>query len=101
MRVEQLQSAQTMQDIDLVVRDLRAPGPAAPATIAPLPGIPTGQQPPPGVPTAGAQPWPLGNYGPASHEPVDVATVGGKSGGGGSGGIHSARGVVSVGGPPP
>ncbi len=60
MRVQQLRGAQTMQDIDLAVRDLRAPGATAPATIAPMPPTPTGQAP------AAGQPWPLVNYGPGA-----------------------------------
>lgn len=97
MRVDQLKRAQTMQDIDLVVRDLRAPAPTAPTTIAPVPGIPTGQQPPPSVvSTSGAQPWPLVNYGPASHEVADIATVVGKSGSRAIGGIIAAIVLVSV-----
>jgi uncharacterized protein DUF1707 len=91
MRVNQLEHAQTMQDIDLVVRDLRAPGAATPPTIAPVPGISAGQQPP-----AGGQPWPLVNYGPASHETVDIATVVGKTGGRAIGGIIAAIVLVSV-----
>ena len=77
MRVDQLERAQTAQDIDLVVRDLRTAGvSAAPAT--PVPGLPAGQQPP--TVTAGGQPWPLVNYGPASHESVEIAAAVGKSG---------------------
>jgi hypothetical protein len=91
MRVSQLEHAQTMQDIDLVVRDLRAAPPAAPPTIAPVPGMPPGQQPP-----AAGQPWPLVNYGPASHETVDIATVVGKTGGRAIGGIIAAIVLVSV-----
>ena len=91
MRVSQLEHAQTMQDIDLAVRDLRAPGASSPPAVAPVPGVPAGQQPP-----AGGQPWPLVNYGPASHETVDVATVVGKSGGRAIGGIIAAIVLVSV-----
>ncbi len=91
MRVSQLEHAQTMQDIDLVVRDLRAPGAAPPPTVAPVPGMSAGQQPP-----AGGQPWPLVNYGPASHETVDIATVVGKTGGRAIGGIIAAVVLVSV-----
>jgi hypothetical protein len=67
-----------------VVRDLRAAPPVAPPTIAPVPGTPAGQ------------PWPLVNYGPASHETVDIATVVGKTGGRAIGGIIAAVVLVSV-----
>jgi len=87
MRLSQLEHAQTMQDIDLVVRDLRAAGPTAPPTIAPVPGTPAGQQ-------VGQQ-WPLVNYGPASHEAADVAKVVGRSGRA-IGGIIAAVVLVSV-----
>ena len=83
MRVDQVRGAQTMQELDLQVRDLRAPGPAAPPTVAPVPPTPTGQ---PGVgagqPPAGQQ-WPLVNYGPGSASSVEVAhlaSAGAKSG---------------------
>jgi len=91
MRVSQLNSAQTMQDIDLVVRDLRAPAPAAPATIAPVAPTPTGQPP------ASGQPWPLVNYGPGSSSSgvTSVATVAGK-GGKAIGGIIAAIIVIAV-----
>ena len=72
MRVSQLEHAQTMQDIDLVVRDLRAapPSPAAtPATSPPVPAVSTG-----------SQPWPLVTYGPAPHASVDIEAVVGKRG---------------------
>lgn len=87
MRVSQLGSAQTMQDIDLVVRDLRAASPVAPGTIAPVPATPTGQ------------PWPLVNYGPgdAGGTTPSIATVAGKSGGGRAiGGIIAAIILVAV-----
>jgi hypothetical protein len=84
MRVDQLGRAQNMQDIDLVVRDLRAPAPAAPPTIAPVP------------PTATGQPWPLVNYGPVSHEAADITTVVGKSGGKAVGAIIAAIVLVAV-----
>ncbi len=91
MRVEQLRGAQTMQDIDLAVRDLRAPGPAAPTTIAPMAPTPTGQLP------AGGQPWPLVNYGPGAGSAgvTDVAAAVGK-GGKAIGGIIAAIIVVAV-----
>ena len=91
MRVQQLRGAQTMQDIDLAVRDLRAPGATAPATIAPMPPTPTGQAP------AAGQPWPLVNYGPGAGSAglTDVATAVGK-GGKAIGGIIALIIVVSV-----
>jgi hypothetical protein len=70
MRVDQLNRAQTMQEIDLAVRDLRAAPPQAPPTIAPVSPTPTGQ------------PWPLVNYGPGggAADVTNIATVAGKSG---------------------
>jgi len=91
MRVEQLRGAQTMQDIDLAVRDLRAPGPGAPATIAPMAPTPTGQPP------ASGQPWPLVNYGPGAGSAgvTDVTTAVG-NGGKAIGGIIAAIILVAV-----
>ena len=69
LRVDQIRGAQSMQELDLQVRDFRAPGPAAPPTVAPVP--PAGQQ------------WPLVNYGPGSASSLEVAHVasaGAKSG---------------------
>lgn len=85
MRIDQLKAAQTMQDIDLQVRDLRAPGPTAP--VAPIPPTPTG------APDAG-QSRPLVNYGPASHV-TDISPTlvkGGKA----IGGIIAAIVVIAV-----
>jgi hypothetical protein len=62
MRIDQIKAAQTMQDIDLQVRDLRPPAPTPPP-VTPMPPTPTGA---PGTPGAG-QPWPQVSYGPASH----------------------------------
>jgi hypothetical protein len=91
MRVDQLRGAQTMQDIDLAVRDLRAAPPGAPATIAPVPPTPTDQQPP------GGQQWPLVNYGPGagSSGGTEIATAVGK-GGKAIGGILAAIILVAV-----
>ena len=91
MRVEQLRGAQTMQDIDLAVRDLRAPAPAAPPTSAPMAATPPGQPP------AGGQSWPLVNYGPGAGAAgvTDVATATGK-GGKAIGGIIAAIILVAV-----
>jgi hypothetical protein len=91
MRVEQLRGAQTMQDIDLAVRDLRAPAPAAPPTVAPMAPTPTCQPP------AGGQSWPLVNYGPGAGAAgvTDVAAATGK-GGKAIGGIIAAIILVAV-----
>jgi hypothetical protein len=91
MRVDQLRGAQTMQDIDLAVRDLRAAPPGAPPTIAPVPPLSTGQQPP------GGQQWPLINYGPGagSSGSTEIATAVGK-GGKAIGGILAAIILVAV-----
>ena len=92
MRVEQLHRAQTMQEVDLAVRDLRAAPPQAPPTIAPVPPTATGQG-------SGGQQWPLVNYGPGAGGAgaTDIATAVGKSGGGKAiGGVIAAIILVSV-----
>ncbi len=96
MRVQQLRAAQTMQDVDLAVRDLRAPVPSAPTTFAPVPPTPTGQQPS-GQAPAGGQPWPLVNYGPGagSSGATEIAAAVNK-GGKAIGGIIAAIILVSV-----
>jgi hypothetical protein len=91
MRVDQLEHAQTMQDIDLQVRDLRPPSATPPATAPQAPPTP-GQ---PGVPVGG-QPWPLVNYGPGSSETAGIATSVGKTGGKAIGGIIALIVVISV-----
>jgi hypothetical protein len=98
MRVSQLEHAQTMQDIDLVVRDLRAPAPTPPQTAASVSAGPAVSAAPPvsvGPPPPTGQPWPLVNYGPASHETVDAFTAVGKKGGRAIGGIIGAVVLVS------
>jgi Domain of unknown function (DUF1707) len=98
MRVDQLKRAQTMQEVDLVVRDLQASNPAGPATIAPVPPTPTGQVTPGVIQDTGSQPWPLVNYGPASGGSSVSALAGstGKGGGKAIGGIIAAIILVSV-----
>jgi hypothetical protein len=92
MRVAQLRGAQTMQEIDLAVRDLRAPAPVAPVTVAPAPPTATGVQP------AAGQSWPLVNYGPGgggtghAAAAADVTAKGGKA----IGGIIAAVILVAV-----
>jgi hypothetical protein len=88
MRVQQLRSAQTMQELDLVVRDLRAPGATAPPTFPPV-GPPTGQQP-------GGQPWPLVNYGPGASAGAAEVTTAVAKGGKAIGGIIALIIVVAV-----
>ena len=97
MRISQLRQAQTMQDIDLTVRDLQTSNPAAPPTIAPVPPTPTGQVTPSVVQDTSGQPWPLVNYGPGSGG-SSISTLGGTSKGGGKaiGGIIAAIILVSV-----
>ena len=92
MRVAQLRGAQTMQDIDMAVRDLRAPGPAAPTTIAPMAPTATGVQP------AAGQPWPLVNYGPGGGGATNVASTVTTSSKGGKaiGGVIAAIILVAV-----
>ena len=100
MRVEQLRRAQTLQDIELAIRDLRTPPPAAPPTIAPVPPTPTGQQTPSVIQATGGQQWPLVNYGPgagsAGAGATNIATSIGKSGGRAIGGIIAAIILISV-----
>lgn len=69
MRLDQIRRAQTMQEIDLQVRDLRnRPVPA----VAAAPVSPAGQPTPPTSPAPvsaqGSQPWPLVNYGPSQGD---------------------------------
>jgi hypothetical protein len=97
MRIDQLRNAQTMQDIDLQVRDLQTPAPGAPPTIAPVPPTPTGQVTPTVVQATSNQQWPVVNYGPGSSS--SISTLGGTSGTGGGkaiGGIIAAIIVVAV-----
>lgn len=79
MRIDQIRRAQTVQEIDLQVRDLQSrPVAAAAATSAsPLStgssgaaGTPGSATQPPPVSAQGSQPWPLVNYGPS---PGDIA----------------------------
>ena len=95
MRVSQLRGAQTLQDIELAIRDLRTPPPAVAPTYATVPPTPTGQQPP--VMQAGGQQWPLVNYGPgvAGAGSTDIATAVGK-GGKAIGGIIALIILISV-----
>jgi hypothetical protein len=97
MRVDQLKRAQTLQDIELAIRDLRTPAPTAPPTIAPVPPTPTGQQTS-GVVQSGAQQWPLVNYGPGSGSGATSLSTVTSSGKGGKaiGGIIAAIILVSV-----
>jgi hypothetical protein len=98
MRVDQLKRAQTMQEIDLAVRDLQTPNPGSPPTIAPVPPTPTGQITPGVIQDTGGQPWPLVNYGPGSGG-SSVSALGGTTGKGGGkaiGGIIAAIILVSV-----
>jgi hypothetical protein len=98
MRVDQLRRAQTMQDIDLAVRDLQAPPPGAPPTIAPVPPTPTGQVTPGVVQDTSGQPWPLVNYGSGSggSSASTLGSTSGKGGGKAIGGVIAAIILVSV-----
>jgi hypothetical protein len=98
MRVDQLRRAQTMQDIDIAVRDLRAAPPAPPPTIAPVPPTAPGQQTPGVIQTTGGQQWPLVNYGPgvAGSGATNIAAVAGKGSGRAIGGVIAAIILVSV-----
>ena len=87
MRLDQIKSASSQQDIDIVVRDLQTPGPAAAAaaTVAPVAQAPTS-----------GQPWPLVNYGPGQGQAAaDVAQAVGK-GGKAIGGIIGVVVLISV-----
>ena len=97
MRIDQLRQAQTMQDVDLVIRDLQTPNPAAPPTIAPVPQTPPGQGTPGALPDTSTQQWPLVNYGPGSGG-AGVPTVASSSGKGGKaiGGVIAAIILVAV-----
>jgi hypothetical protein len=98
MRVDQLRRAQTMQDIDLQIRDLQLPPPGTPPTIAPVPPTPTGQVAPSVVQDTGAQQWPLVNYGPGTSgsTPLSSATVSSGKGGKAVGGVIAAIILVAV-----
>jgi hypothetical protein len=98
MRVAQLKGAQTLQDIELAIRDLRTPPPMAPPTIAPVPATPTGQQPPSVIQDTSGQPWPLVNYGPGGGGAGTTGLSAASSGKGGKaiGGIIAVIIVASV-----
>jgi hypothetical protein len=98
MRVDQLRRAQTMQDIDLQIRDLQLPPPGTPPTIAPVPPTPTGQVTPTVVQDRGAQQWPLVNYGPGTSGPTPLSSTTASSGKGGKavGGVIAAIILVAV-----
>src|SRR5690349_17107118 len=90
MRLEQIKSAGTDQEIDMVVRDLQSPAQMA-MTAAPATATTAGAQP--------GQPWPLVNYGPqqgqAAAAAADLANVA-KSGGKWIGGIIGLVVLISV-----
>ena len=65
MRVDQLRRAQTMQDIDLAVRDLRAPGTDGAAHRSRR-----CRRRPPASRRWGPAAWPLVNYGPGPAAPA-------------------------------
>ena len=68
-RVDSLHQAQTMQDIDIIVRDLRIGTPQmAGATVTATPYAQPGQQP-----------WPPVNYGPAAGQPSEAVQIAGKT----------------------
>jgi hypothetical protein len=71
MRIDQIKSASSQQEVDLVVRDLQpqaAVAAAAPTVTA-------------GAPAATTQPpWPLVNYGPAQGQATEIATIAGNAG---------------------
>jgi hypothetical protein len=98
MRVDQLRGAQTMQDIDLQVRDLQAPAPPAPPTVTPVPPTPTGQVTPSAAQETGAAPWPLVNYGPGASGATSLSAASAPSGKGGKaiGGLIAAIILVAV-----
>jgi hypothetical protein len=89
MRIDQLRSAQSAQEVEMLVRDLRP----AVATTA------TGAAPAAAQPVSGATPWPLVNYGPThgpgAPEVATVVTTSTKSGGA-VGGIIALVVVLAV-----
>lgn len=97
-RVDELRQAQTMQDIDIIVRDLRqvprsqhvSPGQSA-ATVAAMSVPAAGTTPM----APGQQPWPLVNYGPEKGGAVEVTQLVGKAGAK-IGGIIAAVILVSI-----
>jgi uncharacterized protein DUF1707 len=77
MRLDQIKSASSQQDVDLVVRDLQTPGPGVTAAMAGTTVTPTSA----GTPPASGQPWPLVNYGPGQGQAAaDVAQAVNKGG---------------------
>ncbi len=74
-RVDQLERAQTMQEIDLQVRDLRPPGAAATTPIPAMSTVTVGGTGPGGTPGPHDHPWPLVNYGPGSPGSAEAAEV--------------------------
>lgn len=91
MRLEQIKTAASDQEVELVVRDLQQAMPAAAAAAGVTPAVTTAPQ--------AAQPWPLVNYGPeqgqAAAAAADLAAVT-KSGGKWIGGIIGLVVLISV-----
>lgn len=67
MRIDQIKSASSDQEIDLVVRDLQ---PQAAVAAAAAPTVAAGAPP-----ATGQQPWPLVNYGPTQGQPVELTAI--------------------------
>jgi hypothetical protein len=70
MRIDQIKSASSQQEVDLVVRDLQPHAAAATAAPTVTAGAP---------PATGQAPWPLVNYGPAQGQPVELTALAGAS----------------------
>lgn len=73
MRIDQIKTASSQQDVDLVVRDLQ--GFTTPAA-APAPPMAAAGTPPSG----GQAPWPLVNYGPTQGQSAEIAALAGNAG---------------------
>lgn len=89
MRLEQIKSASSDQDIDMIVRDLQTPTQMAAATAPTMTS---------GAPATGQQPWPLVNYGPGQGQTASAVelTQAAKAGGKWIGGIIGLVVLISV-----
>lgn len=87
MRIDQLRRAQTMQEVDLQVRDLRPVAAAAGAPATPVPSVTV---------SSGQQPWPLVNYGPGSSAPAADLTAAAAKTGRTIGGVVALVVLISV-----
>ena len=99
MRLEQIKSAASDQEVDMIVRDLQTPAQMAAASAVPMVSTsPPSVGAPTGSTQASGQPWPLVNYGPGQGPAPRRADLGqvGKTGGKWIGGIIGLVVLISV-----